>query len=409
MLDFTEEQKLAQSAIRGWCAQRLEPQVLGMEAGTVEIYPVMREMAATFGIADMARATFGKMKAKAEASAAAAPSPDAPAPRSRGDAGSSALMAILMMELSRVCPGFALAFGASLGLFGGAVMARGTPEQKERWALPVLTMDRIGAWGLTEPGAGSDAFGSMRTHARKAEEGYRISGSKTFITNAPFADVFVIYARMVGDGCEPADIRAFIVERAASPGLTTSAPFKKMGMHASPTGEVFLDDVLVPADQLIGGERAENARSAAKASLSNERFGMTPMCLGILDRCLEESVKYAKQREQWGKPIATFQLVQEKIARMYTARSITHALLMRQLEAERSSVALKGEEASATKLYCARITTECAMEAVQLMGGAGYMTGSVVEMLARDAKLFQIGGGTDEIQMLRIAREVLST
>ena len=117
----------------------------------------------------------------------------------------------------------------------------------------------------------------------------------------------------------------------------------------------------------------------------------------------------AKQREQWGKPIATFQLVQEKIARMYTARSITHALLMRQLEAERSSVALKGEEASATKLYCARITTECAMEAVQLMGGAGYMTGSVVEMLARDAKLFQIGGGTDEIQMLRIAREVLST
>jgi alkylation response protein AidB-like acyl-CoA dehydrogenase len=357
----------------------------------------------------MARATFGKMKAKAEASDAAGPSAAPSTPRSRGDAGSSALMAILMMELSRVCPGFALAFGASLGLFGGAVMAKGTPEQRERWALPVLTMERIGAWGLTEPGAGSDAFGSMRTHARKADGGYRISGSKTFITNAPFADVFVIYARMVGDGSEPGDIRAFIVDRAASPGLTTSAPFKKMGMHASPTGEVFLDDVLVPADQLIGGERAENARSAAKASLSNERFGMTPMCLGILDRCLEESVKYAKQREQWGKPIATFQLVQEKIARMYTARSITHALLMRQLEAERSGVALKGEEASATKLYCARITTECAMDAVQLMGGAGYMTGSVVEMLARDAKLFQIGGGTDEIQILRIAREVLNT
>jgi alkylation response protein AidB-like acyl-CoA dehydrogenase len=397
MLDFTEEQKLAQTAIRTWCAQHLEPKVLAMEAGELSIYPVMRELGATFGIPDMARAAFAKMAARGEQGAG----------KERSDAAGSALMAILMMELSRVCPGFALAFGASLGLFGGAVMAKGTPEQKERWALPVLTLERIGAWGLTEPGAGSDAFGSMKTHARKVDGGYRISGSKTFITNAPFADVFVVYARMVGGDYEPGDIRAFVVERAASKGLSTSAPFKKMGMHASPTGEIFLDDVFVPEGQLIGGEKGQNARTAAKASLSNERFGMTPMCLGMLDRCLEESVKYAKQREQWGKPIASFQLVQEKIAKMYTARSITHALLMRQLEAEKSGTALKVEEASATKLYCARITTECAMDAVQLMGGAGYMTGSVVEMLARDAKLFQIGGGTDEIQILRIAREVL--
>ena len=178
-------------------------------------------------------------------------------------------------------------------------------------------------------------------------------------------------------------------------------------MHASPTGEVFLDDVFVPADQLVGGEDAQNARAAAKSSLKGERFGMTPMCLGIVDRCLEESVRYAKERTQWGKPIATFQLVQEKIASMYTARSIVHALLMRQLEAERAGVALPLEEASASKLYCARITTEVALEAVQLKGGAGYMQEGVVEMLARDAKLFQIGGGTDEIQMLRIARELL--
>ena len=144
-----------------------------------------------------------------------------------------------------------------------------------------------------------------------------------------------------------------------------------------------------------------------KSSLKGERFGMTPMALGIVDRCLEESVRYARDRVQWGKPIATFQLVQEKIARMYVVRSIIHALLMRQLEAERAATPLTVEEASASKLYCAQMTTEVAMEAVQLKGGAGYMQEGVVEMLARDAKLLQIGGGTDEIQILRIARELL--
>jgi alkylation response protein AidB-like acyl-CoA dehydrogenase len=311
-----------------------------------------------------------------------------------------------------------MAFGASLGLFGGAVMSKGTLEQKERFALPVLTLEKIGAWGLTEPGAGSDAFGSMKTHAKRTDGGFRLSGSKTFITNAPFADNFLIYARMLGEDFGPQDVRAFIVER-GSKGLSTSAPFKKMGMHASPTGEIFLDDVFVPKDQLLGGEQADSqvgarplrgssdARSAARESLKGERFGMTPMCLGILDRCLEESIKYAKQREQWGKPIATFQLVQEKLAKMFATKSVVQALLFRQLEADKAGVGLSVEEASASKLYCARETTACALEAVQIMGGAGYMNGSVVEMLARDAKLFQIGGGTDEIQILRIARELL--
>jgi alkylation response protein AidB-like acyl-CoA dehydrogenase len=328
---------------------------------------------------------------------------DQESPRKKGLASDPALMAILTMELSRCCPGFALAFGASLGLFAGGVMARGTKEQKLTYALPVLSFEKIGAWGLTEPGAGSDAFGSMKTRAKEDGDGYRISGSKTFITNAPFADYFLIYAKL-----SDTEVRSFIVLR-TDKGVATSKPFKKMGMHASPTGEIFLDDVFVPKDRVLGGNTGENARVAAKSSLNQERFGMTPMCLGMVDRCLEESLRYAKQREQWGKPIATFQLVQEKIARIYTARSIMHTLLMRQLEAEKQNFPLTGREASATKLYCARMTTECALEAVQIMGGAGYMTGSVVEMMARDAKLFQIGGGTDEIQTLRIARELLET
>jgi hypothetical protein len=391
MLDFTEEHKVAQKAIRTWATGHLAPKVARLESGEDLPYPLMRELGVTFGIVDMVRAQFAKMREGGSSGRALG-----------GSGGESPLMAILMMELSRVCPGFALAFGASLGLCGGAILSRGTPAQKERFALPVMTMEKIGAWALTEPGAGSDAFGSMKTHARKVEGGFRLTGSKTFITNAPHADVFVVYARMPGGS----DVRAFIVDRTAE-GVATGAPFKKMGMHASPTGEVFLDDVFVPGDQLLGGDDAENARAAVKSSLKGERFGMTPMALGIVDRCLEESVRYAKDRLQWGKPIATFQLVQEKIARMYVVRSIIHALLMRQLEAEHARVPLSVEEASASKLYCAQMTTEVAMEAVQLKGGAGYMQEGIVEMLARDAKLLQIGGGTDEIQILRIAREVL--
>lgn len=400
MLEFSEEHKLAQRAIRLWCAERLEPHVPKLESGDPLPYALMRDLGTTFGIPDMVRASFAKM-AKGEKTRAVGESSDGSRDvRSPSGHADGPLMAILMMELSRVCPGFAMAFGASLGLCGGAILSRGTLEQKQKWALPVMTMERIGAWALTEPGAGSDAFGSMKTHARRDGDGWRLSGSKTFITNAPFADVFVVYARV------EEDVRAFIVERGDA-GMSTGKPFKKMGMHTSPTGEVFLDDVRVPAERLVGGNDVENVRDAAKASLKGERFGMTPMCLGIVDRCLEESVKYAKERVQWGQPIARFQLVQEKIAKLYATRSIVHALLMRQIEAERAGVALSVEEASASKLYCARATTEAAMEAVQLKGGAGYMQEGIVEMLARDAKLFQIGGGTDEIQILRIAREVL--
>src|SRR5437868_1192293 len=142
MLDFGEEHKLAQSAIRSWCAEHLEPKVLAMEAGELSIYPVMREMAQVFGIPDMVRASLARQEAHDEAQK------DEPSAKktSRGVGVDNAMMAVLMMELSRVCPGFTLAFGASLGLFGGAVMARGTREQKARWALPVLTLERIGAW-----------------------------------------------------------------------------------------------------------------------------------------------------------------------------------------------------------------------------------------------------------------------
>jgi alkylation response protein AidB-like acyl-CoA dehydrogenase len=420
LLDFSEEHKLAAQLIRTWCATRLGPAVADLEDGKTPPYALMRELCATFGIADMVRAALLKGRTEGEPARDRASNDPGRASSPGGDAGRASsrsaegpLMAILMMELSRFCPGFAMSFGASLGLCGGAILARGTADQRARFALPVMTMEKIGAWALTEPGAGSDAFGSMLTRARRVEGGWRLSGSKTFITNAPYADVFVVYARVdagasAGVGTDAATgVRAFVVERGAL-GLTTGGPMRKMGMHTSPTGEIFLDDVFVPGDQLLGGDDADNERAAAKSSLKGERFGMTPMCLGIVDRCLEESVRYAKERVQWGQPIASFQLVQEKIARMYTARTVIQALLLRQLEADRAGVGLSVEEASASKLYCARTAMDVGMDAVQLKGGAGYMRDGIVEMLARDAKLLQIGGGTDEIQILRIAREVLS-
>ncbi|MEO8874928.1 MAG: acyl-CoA dehydrogenase family protein, partial [Polyangiaceae bacterium] len=193
MLDFSEEQKQVQKAIRSWCVQNLEPKVLAMEAGELDVYPVMKEMAQTFGIIDMVKTMFEQIRQTPQSAS------DGEKPSKRGLASDPALMAILTMELSRVCPGFALAFGASLGLFAGGVMARGTKEQKIKYALPVLSLEKIGAWGLTEPGAGSDAFGSMKTRAQATDAdggGYRISGSKTFITNAPFADYFLVYAKL---------------------------------------------------------------------------------------------------------------------------------------------------------------------------------------------------------------------
>jgi len=162
MLDFSEEQKLAQKALRAWCTERLGPRVNALESGESTPYGLMREFANTFGIPDMVRAGFEKLRAGDGAT--------------RGGPGEGPLMAIVMMELSRFCPGLALAFGASLGLCGGAILSRGTPEQKERFALPVMTLEKIGAWALTEPGAGSDAFGSMTTMARRVDGGWRLSG-----------------------------------------------------------------------------------------------------------------------------------------------------------------------------------------------------------------------------------------
>ncbi len=391
---------MAQRMLRTWAEKELVPLVPAMERGDVLPYDAMRHLIRSFGIDEMARATFAK----------ATPGGDTNAGGERGFfGGDPALSAIVAIELSRVCPGFALAFGASLGLAGGAILAKGTAAQKKRFALPILTGEKIGAWAMTEPGAGSDAFRSMRTIARRSGDGYILNGQKTFITNAPFADVLVIYAKLAEPGQSENErpIHAFIVEKGA-PGLSLSKPMEKMGMHSSPTGEIFLSDVCVAKSALLGETETLPARDRAREVFHGERTGMVPMCFGVIDRCLELSVAYAKERQTWGKQIGEYQLVQEKLARMYMHRENVRNLLFKQLEKAHKKVTISAAEASASKLYCARVATECALEAVQIFGGNGYMREFTVEMMARDAKLFQIGGGTDEIQITAIARQLLS-
>ena len=398
MFDFTDEQKMARTMVRSWAEKELAPHVAKLERNEILPYDIMRKMLKTFGMDEMVRAAFAKM---AEAPASA------PAERSIG--GDPAMSAIVAIELSRVCPGFTLAFGASLGLAGGAIAAKGTLKQKQRWALPILVGEKIGAWSMTEPGAGSDAFGSMRTTARRDGTDYILNGQKTFITNAPYADTYVVYAKIqdhTGDDIRHRPIHAFIVDWGA-PGLSRGKAMDKMGMHSSPTGEVFLADVRVPKEQLLGEQEKDPSREQARDVFHGERTGMVPMCLGIIERCLEDSIAYAKQREAWGKPIAEYQLVQDKIARMFVHRENVRNLLFKQFEKTHKKAPIGQAEASATKLYCARAATETALEAIQILGGNGYMREYHVEMLMRDAKLLQIGGGTDEIQIVTIARHLV--
>ena len=236
-----------------------------------------------------------------------------------------------------------------------------------------------------------------------------LNGSKTFITNGPYADTIVFICKL-DEGNPPAErkILSFVLD-SGMPGLEQTKPLRKMGMHSSPTGELFLADVRVGRDRLLGETEDVPAggREGAKDTFSMERTGVAAMALGIIEQCLETCVEYAKNRVQFGQPIGDFQLIQEKLARMEVARLNVQNLVFRFIEMGAAGRSLTLAEASAMKLYSARAATEVAMEAVQLHGGNGYMSEFHVEQLARDAKVLQIYAGTDEIQITHIAKDLL--
>jgi alkylation response protein AidB-like acyl-CoA dehydrogenase len=316
---------------------------------------------------------------------------------------------IPIIELCKYSPGMVTALGVSMGLTANAILSRGTIAQKEKFALPLMTLEKIGAWAITEPGSGSDAFGGMKSSARRDGDGYVLSGSKTFITNGPYADTIVFICKLdEGDGRDPRErkIVSFILDK-GTPGLTQSKPLRKMGLHSSPTGELFLEDVRVGKDRLIGETEDVPAKSGAKDTFAAERTGVAAMALGIVEQCQKLSLEYAKSRVQFGRPIGDFQLIQLKLAKMEVARMNIQNLVFRQIEMAAEGKSMSLAEASACKLYAAQATMDVCMEAVQLFGGNGYMSEYRVEQLCRDAKVLQIYGGTDEIQISQIARTLL--
>jgi hypothetical protein len=410
MIEWSEQHLMIRDAMRRFVEAEIKPHLEELEHGDTPPYDVLRKMMRTFGLDEMARIRFAKRIArdKVVESARARGEEPPPEPARDSDGSDAGMQLIPIIELCRYCPGMVTAMGVSVGLTANAVLSKGTVRQKERWALPLLTLEKIGAWAITEPGSGSDAFGGMKSSARRDGDGYVLTGQKTFITNGPYADIIVFICKL-DEGSDPKDrkVLTFVLERGA-PGLTQTKPMRKMGLHSSPTGELFLDDVHVGRDQLLGETEQAASRAGAKATFTMERAGVAAMALGIVEQCRERSLEYARTRVQFGRPIGEFQLIQLKLAKMEVARMNLQNLVFRLIEMSAAGKSMDLAEASACKLYAAQAAMEVALEAVQLFGGNGYMAEFQVEQLARDAKVLQIYGGTDEIQVSQIARSLLA-
>ncbi len=364
MYQWSDEQLMIRDAVRDFVEKEIAPRREELEHGDLPPYDLLRKLFSTFGMGAMARDRFAKQIEREKAGETR--EERAAAPR---DANTAAMTMIPIIELCRHSPGMVTAMGVSMGLTSAAIMSRGTTAQKERWAGDLLTLDKIGAWAITEPGSGSDAFGGMKASARRHGDGYVLNGNKTFITNGPYADTIVFICKL-DDGATEAKHRKvlhFVLDKGMA-GLTQSKPLRKMGLHSSPTGELFLEDVFAEKDRLLGETEDVPGRQGAKATFTMERTGVAAMALGIVEECLKLSLEYAKTRVAFGRAIGEFQLIQLKLAKM-----------------------------------------EVALEAVQLFGGNGYMSEYRVEQLCRDAKVLQIYGGTDEIQTSQIARSLLAS
>src|SRR3954451_19674619 len=412
---------MIRDAVRQFVEAEVRPQREELEFGDTPPYDVIRKLYATFGMDQMARDGF---KRRLEAEATADSGDDQAVEREERDSGGQGgFMLLPIIELCRCSPGLVTAMGVSTGLAAGTIMSRGTIEQKERWALDLLTFDKVGAWAITEPDSGSDAFGRMQATARRDGDEYVLNGSKTFITNGPYADTTVFICKLdegkpasgnakegptpERPGTDARKILSFVLDR-GMPGFEQTKPMRKMGMHSSPTGMLFLDDVRAGKDRLLGGSEDRPYREGAQEAFSIERTGVAAMSLGIIERCLELSIEYSKPCVRFGKPIGEHQLIQDKLAKMAMHRLNVENLVFRTIEKAGAGAGMDLAEASIMKLYSARAAMATALEAVQLFGGNGYMAEFEVEQLARDAKVLQIYAGTDEIQIGQIARSLLA-
>ena len=329
-------------------------------------------------------------------------------PEKYGGAGSDLLSAVMVLEqLAYTCPALALSYGAHSNLCANNISKNGTEEQKGKYLPPLCSGEKVGALALTEPQAGSDAT-NIQTTAKRMGDEYILNGTKTFITNGPIADIVVLYAKT--DKSRGAKgISAFIIEK-EFPGFSSSKAIEKMGHRGSPTGELILEDCRVPKEDLLGEENKGIA--VMMSGLDVERAFFCGEPVGIAQAALDLSLKYSKERVQFGQPISNFQLIQEKLANMYTQIEAARLLAYKSaIVAEGSQRGGKGTEvhklAAAALLFSSEVAMKVTLEAVQIHGGYGYTLEYPVNRLLRDAKLIEIGAGTSEIRRLIIARELL--
>jgi isovaleryl-CoA dehydrogenase len=320
-------------------------------------------------------------------------------PSDHGGGGMDAVAAVIVHhELAKSDPGFTLAYLAHSMLFVNNFFWAGSDEQRARYLPKVLSGEHVGAMGMTEPSAGTDVLG-MRTTARREGDRFVLNGRKTLITNAPEADVFVIYAKV------DERITSFLVER-RFPGFGTDAKIAKMGMRASTMCEVQLDDCEVPAENVLGsvGGGIKNMMR----NLEIERLTLAAMSLGIADRCLEIMTRYASDRQSFGRPIAEHGQIQRYIGESYAKTEAMRALIYS--VARGVGPGLRNRVGTdAAKLFAAPAAKEVADAAMQVLGGWGYCAEYKVERFLRDAKLLEIGGGTLESHQKNITKELLKS
>ncbi|MFC1514163.1 acyl-CoA dehydrogenase [candidate division KSB1 bacterium] len=375
-MELTEEQKMLKDMTRDFCRQEIAPIAEKIDKSMEFPMDTIKQMG-----------ELGLM--------------GVPFPEEFGGAGMNTVSyTIVVEELAKVCASHSITCAAHTSLGANPIHLFGTDDQKKKYLAPLASGEVLGAFCLTEPSAGSD-IRSMKTTAQKVDGGFEINGSKAFITNAGYADTFIVFA-ITEQSETDKKISAFIVEK-DTPGLKTGLKENKMGWRASDTRQVFFDKVFVPDENLLG--KLNEGFKQAVIILDGGRISVAALSLGIADAAFEESLKYSQERHQFGKPLSAFQTTQIKIADMAT-----------QIEAARlltyKAAGLKDEgkdylkEASMAKLFASEVATRTASEAVQIHGGYGYSMEYPVERYFRDAKACEIGEGTSEIQRLLLARQL---
>lgn len=309
----------------------------------------------------------------------------------------------IIRALGHTSPAFRSVVGTNNGIGSQGIVIDGTEEQKKKYLPKIATGEIIGSFALTEPDAGSDAA-SVRTSARMDGNEYVLNGTKRFITNAPSANLFTVMARTDPENKGAGGISSFLVE-ADTPGIRLGSPEKKMGQQGAHVCDVIFEDCRIPADSIIGGKEGQGFKTAMKV-LDRGRLTISGMCVGNAERLIEECVKYATERKQFGKPIADFQLVQAMLAdcevEMHAARALVLDAARRMDSGEKIT-----KIGAICKYYCSEMVGRVADKAVQIFGGAGYIAEYPIERFYRDVRLYRLYEGTSQIQQLIIAREMI--